>query len=72
MSSDGITRRRFMGRTAAVGLGVLAHPTFNAKVFGANERIVLGIIGAGAWVAGTWRISRIWGPSGAQSVTCMT
>jgi predicted dehydrogenase len=47
MCSDGITRRRFMGRTAAVGLGVLAHPTFSAKVFGANERIVLGIIGAG-------------------------
>ena len=47
MNGDGMTRRRFMGRTAAVGLGVLAHPTFSAKVFGANERIVMGIIGAG-------------------------
>jgi len=47
MNGDGMTRRRFMGRTAAVGLGVLAHPTFSAKIFGANERIVMGIIGAG-------------------------
>jgi hypothetical protein len=47
MNGDGITRRKFMGRTAAVGLGVLAHPTFSAKVLGANERIVMGIIGAG-------------------------
>ena len=72
MNGDGMTRRRFMGRTAAVGLGVLAHPTFSAKVFGANERIVMGISALAAWVAGTWRISRIWAPSGAQSVTCMT
>jgi hypothetical protein len=26
---------------------VLAHPTFTAKVFGANDRLVMGIIGAG-------------------------
>ena len=36
-----------MGNTAAVGLGVLAHPAFSAKVFGANDRLVMGIIGAG-------------------------
>ena len=36
-----------MGNPAAVGLGVLAHPAFNAKVFGANDRLVMGIIGAG-------------------------
>jgi hypothetical protein len=32
-----------MGNTAVVGLGVLAHPTFSAKVFGANDRLVMGI-----------------------------
>ena len=47
MVDEPITRRRFMGNTAAVGLGVLAHPTFSAKVFGANDRLVMGIIGAG-------------------------
>ena len=36
-----------MGNAAAVGLGVLAHPSFSAKVFGANDRLVMGIIGAG-------------------------
>ena len=47
MINEAITRRRFIGNTAAVGLGVLAHPTFSAKVFGANDRLVMGIIGAG-------------------------
>jgi len=47
MPSNGITRRNFLGSSAAVGLGVLAHPSFSAKVFGANDRIVMGIIGAG-------------------------
>ena len=47
MSEPGINRRKFLGRGAAVGLGVLAHPTFGAHVFGANDRIVMGIIGAG-------------------------
>lgn len=47
MANDGINRRGFLGSTAAVGLGVLAHPSFSAKVFGANDRIVMGIIGAG-------------------------
>jgi predicted dehydrogenase len=47
MEADGITRRRFLGNTAAVGLGVLAHPSFSGKVFGANDRIVMGIIGSG-------------------------
>jgi predicted dehydrogenase len=47
MPSNGVTRRNFLGASAAVGLGVLAHPSFGAKVFGANDRIVLGIIGAG-------------------------
>ncbi len=47
MKDDGITRRKFMGGTAAVGLGVLAHPSFSARVFGANDRVVMGIIGAG-------------------------
>jgi predicted dehydrogenase len=45
--TDAITRRRFLGRGAAVGLGVLAHPSFGGNVFGANDRIVMGIIGAG-------------------------
>jgi predicted dehydrogenase len=47
MESDGITRRKFMRNTAAVGLGVLAHPSFSGKAFGANDRIVMGIIGTG-------------------------
>jgi len=47
MDSDGITRRKFLGATTAVGLGVLAHPSFSGRVFGANDRIVMGIIGAG-------------------------
>ena len=47
MENHGITRRWFLGSTAAVGLGVLAHPSFSGKVFGANDRIVMGIIGSG-------------------------
>jgi len=47
MENDGINRRKFLGTTAAVGLGALAHPSFSARVFGANDRIVMGIIGAG-------------------------
>lgn len=47
METQGINRRRFLSRTAAVGLGVLAHPSFNGRVFGANDRIVMGIIGTG-------------------------
>src|SRR5579863_1629212 len=47
MASDGLNRRKFMGKTAAVGLGVLAHPAFSARVFGANDRVVMGIIGSG-------------------------
>src|SRR5207245_5034208 len=47
MENDGINRRKFLGTTAAVGLGALAHPSFSARVFGANDRIVMGIIGSG-------------------------
>ena len=47
MENHALTRRKFLGRSAAVGLGVLAHPSFNGRVFGANDRIVMGIIGAG-------------------------
>ncbi len=47
MENNGVTRRGFLGRTAAVGLGVLAHPSFSGRVFGANDRVVMGIIGAG-------------------------
>ena len=47
MANHELTRRKFLGRSAAVGLGVLAHPSFNGRVFGANDRIVMGIIGAG-------------------------
>ena len=47
MPMDRITRRKFLGGTAAVGLGVLAHPAFGGRVFGANDRVVMGIIGAG-------------------------
>jgi hypothetical protein len=35
-----------MGNTAVAGLGRLAHPAFSAKVFGADERLVTGTIGA--------------------------
>ena len=47
MENEGINRRKFLGATAAVGLGALAHPSFSARVFGANDRVVMGIIGAG-------------------------
>jgi len=47
MAANDINRRKFLGRSAAVGLGVLSHPSFSGKVFGANDRIVMGIIGAG-------------------------
>lgn len=47
MQSDEMNRRKFLGRSAAVGLGVLSHSSFNGKVFGANDRVVMGIIGAG-------------------------
>jgi predicted dehydrogenase len=47
MNSNEMTRRGFLGRSAAVGLGVLAQPSFSGKVFGANDRIIMGIIGAG-------------------------
>jgi len=47
MNSDGTTRRKFLGSTAAIGLGVLAHPSFSSRVFGANDRVMMGIIGAG-------------------------
>jgi predicted dehydrogenase len=47
MAKDGVTRRDFLSGGAAVGLGVLAHSSFSAKVFGANDRIIMGIIGAG-------------------------
>ena len=47
MESDGINRRKFLGKGAAVGLGVLAHPAFNGRVFGANDRLTMGLIGAG-------------------------
>ena len=46
MQTEKVTRRKFLARTA-VGLGVLSHPSFSARVFGANDRIVMGIIGAG-------------------------
>jgi predicted dehydrogenase len=46
METNEINRRKFLGRTA-VGLGVLAHPSFSSRVFGANDRMVMGIIGAG-------------------------
>jgi predicted dehydrogenase len=47
MENDGITRRKFMRNTAAVGLGVLGKPSFSGKVFGANDRVVMGVIGTG-------------------------
>src|SRR5207247_5469303 len=47
MESDGINRRKFLGRGAAVGLGVLAHPAFNGRVFGANDGLTMGLIGGG-------------------------
>jgi predicted dehydrogenase len=47
MNSNEMTRRGFLGRSAAVGLGVLAQPSFGGKVFGANDRIIMGIIGTG-------------------------
>jgi len=47
MQGDGINRRKFLGKGAAVSLGVLSHPGFSGRVFGANERLVMGLIGAG-------------------------
>ncbi len=47
MAMNELNRRKFLGRSAAVGLGVLGHPSFSGRVFGANDRIVMGIIGAG-------------------------
>ena len=47
MQGDGINRREFLGKGAAVGLGVLSHPGFSGRVFGANDRLVMGLIGAG-------------------------
>ena len=47
MQGDGINRREFLGKGAAVGLGVLNHPGFSGRVFGANDRLVMGLIGAG-------------------------
>jgi predicted dehydrogenase len=47
MENNSVTRRKFIHSSAAVGLGLLAHPSFSARVFGANDRIVMGIIGAG-------------------------
>ena len=55
MENNGITRRKFLGRSAAVGLGALSHPTFNARVFGANDRLVMGIIGSGGRGRGLMR-----------------
>ncbi len=46
METNGLTRRHFLSRSA-VGLGVLSHPSFSARVFGANDRVVMGIIGSG-------------------------
>lgn len=46
METSALDRRKFLNRTA-IGLGVLAHPSFSARVFGANDRIVMGIIGSG-------------------------
>ncbi len=44
MENNGVSRRKFLGRGAAVGLGVLAHPAFSGHVFGANDRIAMGIM----------------------------
>ena len=46
MEGEKVDRRKLFGR-AAVGLGVLSHPSFSARVFGANDRVVMGIIGSG-------------------------
>lgn len=45
-----IGRRAFLGRSAAVGIGALAAPAVfssPARVLGANDKLVMGIIGAG-------------------------
>ena len=42
-----IQRRRFMSKTAGAGLGLVATQHLARNVLGANERVVLGIIGAG-------------------------
>ena len=47
MQGNGINRRKFLEKGAAVGLGVLSHPGFSGRVFGANDRLVMGLIGAG-------------------------
>src|SRR5437762_3422469 len=42
-----ITRRDFVGRTAAAGLALGATALSAGRVFGANDRINVGIIGFG-------------------------
>ncbi len=46
MSDTKLNRRQFLG-TTAVGLGALAAPKLATGVLGANEKIVVGVIGTG-------------------------
>ncbi len=46
MSDGTLNRRQFLGATAA-GLGAMAAPRLATGVLGANEKIVLGVIGSG-------------------------
>src|SRR5260370_13783921 len=47
MTGQNIGRREFVGRSAALGVGMWTASSA-ARVLGANERIRLGLIGAGA------------------------
>ncbi len=42
-----LSRRRFLARAGSVAAAALATPTLTTKVLGANDRLVMGIIGAG-------------------------
>jgi len=42
-----IGRRQFIGGTASAGVGLMAAPRLATGVLGANERVVMGIIGSG-------------------------
>ncbi|MEW6235271.1 MAG: Gfo/Idh/MocA family oxidoreductase [Candidatus Omnitrophota bacterium] len=56
MKNQTINRRHFLGKSAGIGAGVFAAPQiFSPKVLGANDKILMGIIGAGGRGRGVMR-----------------
>ncbi len=47
MKDTQMDRRTFVGGAVRAGLGALAAPVVSSRVLGANDRVVMGIIGAG-------------------------